>query len=424
MSGVDQGLVERFAELIVGFGANVQPGQIVAVGAEPGKEQLGPRDRRRGLPRGREVRRRLVLRPCTSSARGSSTRRRTRSTTCRRGTARRVLALGELRGARIALTGAAAPGLLDDLDPVRAGRDRLPAVKEVAEVVNRADDQLDDRALPDPRLGGARASRPRPRRRARAPVGADRARLPARRARPGGGLGASACRPCCRRAERLTERRFDALHSEGPGTDLRVGLLPGSRWLAARFETVDGIVHMPNLPTEEVFTTPDPAARRRRRARDQAARAAAARSSAACGCASRAAAPSRSRPRPAPRRCARRVARDEGAARLGEVALVDREGRIGALDTVFYDTLLDENAASHIALGRGFPFSRRRADRERVNVARDPHRLHDRRRRGRRDGHHRGAASEVPVLRSRGLADLSTAGRVPLSDPQERCRSG
>jgi len=50
------------------------------------------------------------------------------------------------------------------------------------------------------------------------------------------------------------------------------------------------------------------------------------------------------------------IARDEGAARLGEVALVDGEGRIGALDTVFYDTLLDENAASHIALGRGFAF--------------------------------------------------------------------
>jgi len=50
------------------------------------------------------------------------------------------------------------------------------------------------------------------------------------------------------------------------------------------------------------------------------------------------------------------IARDEGAARLGEVALVDDEGRIGRLDTVFYDTLLDENAASHIALGQGFPF--------------------------------------------------------------------
>ena len=49
-------------------------------------------------------------------------------------------------------------------------------------------------------------------------------------------------------------------------------------------------------------------------------------------------------------------ARDDGAARLGEIALVDREGRIGQLETVFYDTLLDENAASHLAFGQGFPF--------------------------------------------------------------------
>jgi aminopeptidase len=62
------------------------------------------------------------------------------------------------------------------------------------------------------------------------------------------------------------------------------------------------------------------------------------------------------------------IERDSGAARLGEVALVDREGRIGALDTIFYDTLLDENAASHIALGAGFPFViDRDEDRGRVN---------------------------------------------------------
>jgi aminopeptidase len=48
-----------------------------------------------------------------------------------------------------------------------------------------------------------------------------------------------------------------------------------------------------------------------------------------------------------------RAALDDGASRLGEIALVDREGRIGRLGTVFYDTLLDENAVSHIALGDG-----------------------------------------------------------------------
>jgi aminopeptidase len=61
------------------------------------------------------------------------------------------------------------------------------------------------------------------------------------------------------------------------------------------------------------------------------------------------------------------VERDEGAARLGELALVDAEGRIGRLDTVFYDTLIDENAASHIALGQGFHFLIGEDDRPRVN---------------------------------------------------------
>jgi aminopeptidase len=60
-------------------------------------------------------------------------------------------------------------------------------------------------------------------------------------------------------------------------------------------------------------------------------------------------------------------ARDAGASRLGEIALVDAEGRIGALDTVFYDTLLDENAASHIAFGQGFPFVIGDESRDRVN---------------------------------------------------------
>ena len=62
------------------------------------------------------------------------------------------------------------------------------------------------------------------------------------------------------------------------------------------------------------------------------------------------------------------VERTDGADRLGELALVDREGRIGALDTIYYDTLLDENAASHIALGHGYVAGLRdTADKERAN---------------------------------------------------------
>jgi aminopeptidase len=61
------------------------------------------------------------------------------------------------------------------------------------------------------------------------------------------------------------------------------------------------------------------------------------------------------------------VKQDEGGVRLGELALVDREGRIGPLDTVFYDTLLDENAASHIALGSAYDAAAGEEDRSRLN---------------------------------------------------------
>ena len=66
--------------------------------------------------------------------------------------------------------------------------------------------------------------------------------------------------------------------------------------------------------------------------------------------------------------------RDDGASRLGEIALVDREGRIGPLERVFYDTLIDENAASHIALGGAYdhpvddPEEKRRINKSRVHV--------------------------------------------------------
>jgi aminopeptidase len=62
-----------------------------------------------------------------------------------------------------------------------------------------------------------------------------------------------------------------------------------------------------------------------------------------------------------------RLRLDEGALRLGEVALVDRESRVGDLGTVFYETLLDENAVSHIALGDGINEAVDEADVPRVN---------------------------------------------------------
>ena len=71
--------------------------------------------------------------------------------------------------------------------------------------------------------------------------------------------------------ERLTAARFDAIHFEGPGTDLTVGLLPSSQWLSASFATADGIAARPQPPLRGGLHDARPRARRRRRARDQAA---------------------------------------------------------------------------------------------------------------------------------------------------------
>ena len=150
----------------------------------------------------------------------------------------------------------------------------------------------------------------------------------------------------------LNERRFQALRYRGPGTDLTVGLLPSSNWLAAEQRTVTGRSNIVNLPTEEVFTTPD-----RRRA-DGVVRS--------------------TRPLSLGGRTVRdlelrlrdgrvvdvrassgaEVVRgqmevDEGARRLGEVALVDGASGVGRLGITFFNTLLDENATCHIAYGFG-----------------------------------------------------------------------
>src|SRR5262245_18390772 len=151
-------------------------------------------------------------------------------------------------------------------------------------------------------------------------------------------------------AQLLTERRCDAIHLEGGGRDIPVGLLPTSRWVGVAEQTVDGVSHMANLPTEAVFTTPDPErvdrfVRMSKPLYSQGRIFEGLTVRFEGGRAVQVDADSGTETLRA------LVKQDDGGSRLGELALVDREGRIGALDTVFYDTLLDENAASHIALG-------------------------------------------------------------------------
>ena len=167
-------------------------------------------------------------------------------------------------------------------------------------------------------------------------------------------------------SSKLDALHLDEVRLDGPGTSLRVGLLASGRWLSGTLTTVDGIVHAPNIPTEEVFITPDPertngTVRSTKplfisgvlieglRVRFETGRAVEIDADRGAG-------------------TLRTLSEiDAGAARLGEVALVDRDSRVGSLGTVFYDTLLDENAASHIALGEGLEITVDPEDRPRIN---------------------------------------------------------
>ena len=158
------------------------------------------------------------------------------------------------------------------------------------------------------------------------------------------------------RAQAMNDRRFDHLRFRGPGTDLKVGLFPQTLWQAALDETHGGIKHVANMPTEEIFASPDPArtegvVRSTRPlqiggtvVRDLEIRFEGGRAvdiDAATGGDLMQA----------------HVEADENARRLGEVALVDGGSRVGQTGIVFFDTLFDENATCHIALGEGISAS-------------------------------------------------------------------
>jgi aminopeptidase len=341
---------DALARLAAGFGANVAPGQTVMVQAKLGQEELARAIVAACYDRGAhhvEVsyddlyikRARLLHAP--DEALGDVVpwvRERPR-------------ALANIQGALISLSGPAVPGLLDDVDPTRIGRDTVPLEEWPRIIAERAvnwvivpgpNESWAQLVFPELEEGEAlerlwdqiahvcRLDEPDP--------------LEAWRLRTDELTGV---------AVRLSDAQLDMLHYTGPGIDLHVGLLPGVRWEAGTFVTSWGREHLPNIPTEEVFTSPDPERAEGTvvstkplvisgrvidglRVRFEAGRAVEVDADEGAGI------------------LRELLSLDGDANRLGEVALVDGSGRIGRLDTVFQDTLLDENAASHIALGSGF----------------------------------------------------------------------
>ena len=156
------------------------------------------------------------------------------------------------------------------------------------------------------------------------------------------------------RGKTLTELELDAIHYTGPGTDLTVGLNANARWMSALFRTRDGIEYVPNMPTEEVFTTPDC---RRAEGTVRASRPLVLDGDIIEGLqftvkdgkivdvqADKGAGIVRGQ-----------LEIDDRAGYFGELALVDGTSRVGQTHTTFFDTLYDENATCHIAYGFGVP---------------------------------------------------------------------
>lgn len=156
------------------------------------------------------------------------------------------------------------------------------------------------------------------------------------------------------RAEALNRSAFDSIRFAGPGTDLTVGLVREAHWTCARMQTEAGIEHIPNMPTEEAFTSPD-----WRRAEGTV------RSTAPL-----LAAGSRVddlevrfeggkivdvKASAGAEIIRHQLSVDAQAPFLGEVALVDGSSAVKKTGLIFHDTLFDENATCHIAFGSGFP---------------------------------------------------------------------
>ncbi|NDV02506.1 aminopeptidase [Pseudoroseicyclus tamaricis] len=153
------------------------------------------------------------------------------------------------------------------------------------------------------------------------------------------------------RCDWLNEQRFDALHYSGPGTDFTLGLAQDHKWKGGASEAKNGIICNPNIPTEEVFTTPDS---RRADGTVRATKPLSHQGAMIEGIEVRF-----EGGRIVEATCTRGeevfqelIATDEGASRLGEVALVPHSSPISASGLLYYNTLFDENASCHIAQGQ------------------------------------------------------------------------
>jgi aminopeptidase len=360
------GRFARLAELSV-HGANVQEGQIVLVQAEIGLEEQARATAAAAYERGAKFVDVAYFDPYLKRVRIENADPDTLDFVPR-WYGERVLEHAAQNGARISMRGMTAPHVMDGLDKSLLGKDTLPLVKETLEVFSERSTNWCYVPAPHP-AWAALVHRDLPADEAYEQLWRELEHV--LRLDEPDPLAAWDERIAVlnESAARLTERRFDTIELRGPGTELTIGLLPTANWSSVEFSTAKGLRHFSNLPSEEIFTTPDP---RRTSGQVTATRPLVLADGTIIrgirvrfegGVAVEIDADENVE-------ALRRLTEvDAGARRLGELALVDGEGRIGPLDTVFYNTLLDENASSHIALGNGFPFLVEDIDRDRANVS-------------------------------------------------------
>src|SRR3954453_7152855 len=279
---VNERVLRQYADLIVSVGANVQPDQVLAVEAAPEAQPFVLEIVRRAYEKGARYVEVMYF---------DADVKRLRNELAHEDTlgwvppwlGRRMLDLGDLDAARIVLTPVVPPGLLEGVDPARTAKDRLPTVQELFKLIDErsvawtispypsrrwaqgvypeADpDEAVERLWHDV-VHVCRLDEPDP-----AAAGNERIE----QIFDGAGR-TGALHPAAHRTEqifdvasRIDALDLDALHFEGPGTDLTVGLLPSSRFAkeGGASHTRAGGRHVPKLPTEGGFAAAAPGRRR------------------------------------------------------------------------------------------------------------------------------------------------------------------
>ena len=346
----DNDRLERFADLVVRVGANVQPGSGVMLGADIAHLEIARAVVERAYAAGAAwveiewsdgpIRRSRLTHASIETL-----------TRARPWAIQRAKEWAAERGVVISLVGDPDPHLLDDVDPAKAAAFSVEEAKAYQDAILVQQLRWTVVAAPNPGWATEVYGEPDVERLWEAVATAMRL---------------DEADPVASWQERNAElaargRALDALgltevRYRSAGTDLTVGLVPGSRWTGGGGNDPDGHAYMPNIPTEEVFTSPD-----RRRADGtisltkpviisgqvvEGLRVTFSGGRVTDVTATSGADAVRAQ-----------LDTDEGARSLGEVSLVDRESRIAKAGILFHNTLFDENAACHVAWGQSFPFA-------------------------------------------------------------------